>query len=139
MRKVLTIDPGRTTGVCLGIYQGGRNYEIERCWEVVWEQRFAFVQSIAEIKPDVLVVEAFRLYAHKSQQQIGSDFPSVQLIGAIEYVAYHANIPLIYQMPSNISQTAILDRHLPLVQGSEHKKDAYKHLRYFCITKGPKL
>lgn len=142
MTIIIAFDPGETTGVAVGQHTGGRDFDLIESWEIPWERRTTVHDALEEFRPNFIVVESFRLYAHKARQQIGSHFPSVRVIGMIELSAHLWGLgELFFQTPSLISQVKI-PRELEVentFSGSEHRKDAYKHLRYFVLSKGPKL
>lgn len=127
------IDPGGTTGLCLVEWDGGRDYRVIQSLEYPWTARFAIPDWVVASKPDVVVMEAFHLYAHEAQNQIGSDFPSCQVIGAVEYLLYEYKMlgRLVYQPAFNTKGVKIPKDHEAVIGGSEHRKDAYKHLRYY--------
>jgi hypothetical protein len=140
MKKILAVDPGLTTGLAYGVHQGGRDFLFTRSEEMKWDDRFDLYRLLQEWCPSIIVCESFRLYAHKSKQQIGSEFPSVRIIGILELSAHLLALPEpVFQPPSIRQNVRIPDEHLPRVQGSEHRKDSYQHLRYFVLTRGPKL
>jgi hypothetical protein len=131
--KITIIDPGVTTGVCQLLYLGKRDFEVICVVEVPWERRFALREYIAGVHH--IVIERFALYASHKDQMVNNTFPSVQVIGICE--AYMNELDMLdavtYQPASSMTQVAILPHHEYLVRGSEHKKDAYKHGRYFIL------
>lgn len=56
---------------------------------------------IKEHKPDIIVIESYKLFGHKAKQQSGSSLETPQLIGFIEMVAFKNKIDLFFQDPSN--------------------------------------
>jgi len=140
MKRILGIDPGRTTGyVDIDLHENGE-FEVVDTAEIVWEARFQIPDFInpsantfdAPHLPDAIVVESFRLYPHKARSQIGNDFPSSQVIGIIELALYQNNIidRIVRQPASSISRVKIF-HDLP---ASEHIRDAYKHARLYIVT-----
>lgn len=144
--KILAFDPGRTTGACL-IRTNDRGFEVVRAVEIPWENRFretmALVSSMYQFPTDkpqpqiAIVIENFRLRRGRAVEQSGSDFPSSQVLGAIGAWAYMWDLTdkIALQEPSVIGRVQILPEHEVHVKGSEHKKDAYKHARYYFITR----
>jgi len=137
--RLLGIDPGRTTGICIANDNDG--LIVEHVEEVLWDDRFMFLsllRTLADasgpLQLSAIVVESFHLYQHRAKQQVGSDFPSVQVIGIVEAAAFlyaSSTCPIIYQPASSIARTEVLPQHKLSVGGSEHTKDAYKHVRYY--------
>jgi hypothetical protein len=101
--------------------------------EIPWSARFSGVQAVLA-HADHIVVESFRLYASRAQDQINNSFPSAQVIGIIDTWAwmYNKYEKIVEQPASDIGRTVVLPQHLAAIgTGSEHKKDAYKHVRRF--------
>jgi len=141
MIRILAFDPGRTTGVSrITVIDRSDKFVLDFSREIDWAERFESVNNILrEIGPeDVIVTEAFRLFPHKATAQIGSDFPSSQVIGIIEALCFTLQLNpnnIIYQVPGDITKVAVLDQDLPLVAGSPHRIDSYRHARLFFLKK----
>lgn len=149
--KIIAIDPGRTTGVVIGA-AGTRNNPAElqllEAFEIHWPHRLvqldALFANMLEPRPEAeavaieaVVIESFHLYGHKAQSQIGNEFPSVRVIGAVEMMCFQWRISerIKFQSASEIARVQIpagYDQHLH----SEHTKDAFKHFRLYCIKQG---
>lgn len=132
----LAIDPGQTTGICIGEVTGKFQFGISQCIEVPWDNRFEGVtEAIRAINPDFVVMERFRVYAHKAADLVGSENPSSQIIGIVElYLWQRGQLDnLYYQNASERVATKVLPAHAELVKGSDHKRDAYQHFRTFII------
>jgi hypothetical protein len=135
---ILAFDPGKTTGYCrLKVSGDGTEFAIVEAQEISWLERLPTLFNIiasAESGSNV-VIEAFRLFPHKASAQIGSDFPSSQVIGTIETFCFisHERLTIEYQQPGDISRVQVLERDLPHVAGSPHKIDAYRHARLYFL------
>lgn len=94
--------------------------------------------------PDVVVIESYKLFGHKSKQQIGSILETPQMIGYLEMVCWELNIPVIYQDPSTklrhtdeiLTKLEILTKHgnKHYYKGEStnlHMRDALRHNIYF--------
>lgn len=131
--RITVIDPGVTTGVCQLRYLGKRDFEIICVVEVKWERRFSLREYIQGVHH--IVIERFALYESKKSDMVNNEFPSVRIIGICE--AYMNELDMLdavtYQPAAVMSNVAVLPQHEYLVKGSEHKKDAYKHGRYFIL------
>ena len=139
MRMYLGIDPGETTGVCVA-YSSGDELIVSEAFELTWESRFQLLPLVSILSEQSatqldIVVESFHLYKHRAQQQVGSYFPSVRVIGILETAAWASKIlnRIIYQSASDIARVTVLPQHAKIVGGSEHTKDAYKHIRYHYV------
>jgi hypothetical protein len=112
------------------------------------EYWFAHKELIEKQFPDYVVIESYRLFGHKSKEQIGSSLETPQLIGYLEMVCYEMNIPTFLQDPSTKSRHAddvlvksgVIERkgsvtHPKYYYRGEltnlHQRDALRHELYF--------
>lgn len=160
---ILAIDPGRTTGVCILQTNDSKcGFEVVTALEMPWESRFELLKTLIDgtfldqekpQPPEAVVVESFALRSNRAIEQTGSDFPSSQIIGIVEAFLWMETFKaeprksfdfpresglqgfnrLHFQQPSVFSRVAIEPEHVVWVEGSEHKKDAYRHARYYYI------
>lgn len=110
-RRILAVDPG---GVHVGMAEFGDD-GCTRAWELTPAEAPGYVRE-AILDPrdpiDVLVIEEFRLYPWLAAQQTYSDFPTVQLIGALKLVwatgggqwwgAEGGELPILAMQPATI-------------------------------------
>lgn len=138
---VLGVDPGKTTGVCM--LRTGKTIEVIMAEQIPWETRLEDFWALLTATfreelpvPQYIVVENFRLRPGRAMEQVGSTFPSVEIIGLIEAFGYVTKnfFQIVYQEPGAISRVAILPEHAHFFTGLQHAADAYKHARYFCVT-----
>jgi hypothetical protein len=138
--RIVSFDPGERTGFCEALVSKDDGIQIVKTCMIVWSERFTVgrrLQGTMEAPlPDAIVVEAFALYSFRAKQQVGSTFPSAQVIGIIETYAYQLGVldKVHFQMASMISRVRILPEHATLIGRTEHERDAYKHLRYYVVT-----
>ncbi len=143
MQRIVAVDPGQTTGWAEGVFNPNtREWDVRDVKEIAWEERFLMRLLLTSsdgpepLLPSYIICERFILYPYKAKQQIGSEFPSVRVIGTLE--AYLEQLGLLslltFQNASVRERVQVLPQHAHLVVGSEHKKDAYQHLRYFIVT-----
>lgn len=136
MTTIIGIDPGRTTGF-VRLYATEAGLVVQQAHEIPWNDRFSLLDILAfcgSLSPLHVVVESFRLYEDKARDQIGNDFPSVQVIGIVEAGLYRAGILscLHYQSASLKMRVKIVhENELP---ASPHVRDAYQHARYFYVV-----
>lgn len=141
MTRMVAFDPGLTTGFIDVDVSDDGGFRVVKSCEIAWSSRFSIGELLQwnEVvpQPSAIVVEKFTLYAHRSKDQIGSDFPSAQVIGIIETYAHQLGLLDVvhYQMASVMSMVRILPEHYPYLIKSEHARDAYKHMRYFIVTR----
>jgi hypothetical protein len=102
-------------------------------------------QIITLYQPDYVVMEGFRLYGAKANEQINSEFETPQLIGIIKMVCYDLKIPLTIQFASEVktrwSEDVLVAKGiLELKNGlylwngqrtNQHKRDSLKHALHF--------
>lgn len=144
--RVAAFDPGQTTGAILVDVHKRDISVILGAWEIEWVDRLSIVPLLASMftssygssKPqslDAIVVESFSLYAHKARQQIGSDFPSVRVMGIIEVAAdLQSALGRIRFLPPSCKKGVKILHQLPITN-SEHVKDAYQLARYYACTR----
>lgn len=150
--SALALDPGQTTGAAIGRVKVENNLmadiDLVLSSEVVWERRFDGLSYLMNFIPyDVIICEDFRLYKTKATAQINSRFPSSQLIGVIEYLAWERNLPVVFQLAAVRGRVKVPQSILPELGGvtrggkpsSQHRYDAYQHLRYYSATMAAKL
>lgn len=96
------------------------------------------------IIPDVVVIEDYKLFGHKSKQQIGSSLETPQLIGYLEMVCWKHNIPVVYQSPSSkgrhaddvLVKTGVLEKrgnkhYFDGKPTNLHQRDSLRHYLFF--------
>lgn len=92
--------------------------------------------------PEAVVIEGYKLYAHKAKEQHWSDLETPQLLGYLKMVCHLHGFPCKIQYASEakfkFSDTAlralgILDDKLRMDERATntHKRDALRHLLYF--------
>ena len=140
MHRIFSFDPGRTTGYCsIDVQDDGKDFSVVRCGEIEWSERMPALHGILydSLMPTYVVIESFRLFPHKARAQIGSQFPSARVIGAIEAMVHLLGIGeenIKFQEPGDIVKVVVPERDLLYVAGSPHKVDAYRHAR-LCFLK----
>lgn len=135
------VDPGKTTGICVAervaVANPGHPFEVLYTAEIMWETRIHELRELFQVYNDIeaIVVESFRLYPHAAQSQIGSDFPSVRVIGTIETVLEISDIaaPIVF-LPASIHKRVLIPEWLPHYS-SAHVRDAYALVKYYYLTK----
>jgi len=141
---VLAIDPGGTTGVVLAEMKpkdpnGFWDFDVVWAEEVLWEDRINELReifcSVSDLDIKAVIVETFQLYAHAARSQINSTFPAVQVIGVVQVLAEEFGLTskLVWQQPSARSRVRVLPHHKDAVKLSDHKRDAYRHARYWIV------
>jgi hypothetical protein len=92
----------------------------------------AFVEKYG--KPDVIVVEDFRLWRWKAQKQSGSNMPASKVIGKIELWARMHNIPVVMQKPQDKDMGAKWSGiKTPGNHDQSHHIVAYNHAVFYLV------
>jgi hypothetical protein len=138
---VIGIDPGHTTGFVKACLHDNDRIEVVDAQEIAWESRFDLIPllkcyvGLAQPAYDAVVMESFNLFSWKAEAQIGSAFPSAQIIGIADTALYLAGTQhMLHMLPpavkARISLARIQDARW---QKSEHLKDAVKLIRYYIV------
>ena len=140
---LLAFDPGEVTGCC--VFKDGKPVEFRQLPTVNKKTRdyeWSIIEEfIDEIKPDAVIIENYRIYAHKLEQHSSSDVPTLQLIGAIKYMLFKRNIPYKLQMAQQ-AKGFVTDAKLKEWGmwdiGHKHARDACRHCVYYLVSQKPK-
>lgn len=124
--RVMGFDPGNSTGICIAGKGDLLTYLIKNNLKAIHD-------CMQKVKPDIVVIEDFRLYANKAREQIGSDFYTVRVIGAIELTAKLMDVPYVKQGASIKNFTRLEGCPSP---ACIHEQDAYRHVWYYAKKKG---
>lgn len=139
---LLALDPGEVTGCC--VFKDGKPVEFRQLPTVNKKTRdyeWSIIEEfIDEIKPDAVIIENYRIYAHKLEQHSSSDVPTLQLIGAIKYMLFKRNIPYKLQMAQQ-AKGFVTDAKLKEWGmwdiGHKHARDACRHCVYYLVSLKP--
>lgn len=131
---ILAVDPGDTTGWAILGYYGGQLWD---SGQLPLKEMQEFINNLDPTGCKGIVYEDFRLYAHKTKQQIGSRFGAVQIIGALESYGYRNELVRVRQ-PARV--LAIAEKWSGVKQPTNHKLshhvDAYNHGFYHLCRIG---
>lgn len=138
--KIAGIDPGRKkTGMALLEIRDADVMCLGAAEARTLEEVLEYLDSW---RPDVIVIEAFRLYPWKSQALIWDSMLPSQIIGAIKaWVAKKEGV-LVLEQPASMRKIA--QRHTreiekaPMFRGKPHAKDALRHAMWYVISRYPK-
>lgn len=123
---VLALDPGKTTGWSIW-----KNREL-----IQWGQ--ASPQEVCKIMENfngLIVYERFILRKSAASAMIGSEFGTVQLIGAIRYIALKKGLSIIGQTPAQRKwfDNEKLKRYGVYKKGQQHAVDSIRHALYYFV------
>ena|SRR3990167_5816485 len=158
--RIVSFDPGKTTGVCcLATSSWPPNPSTTFTTNIadddyedlmaVWKRLCIFqplgetaVYSLPYQPPPAsmglaIVIESFRLFPDKARAQIGSDFPSSQVIGQLKLLAYQTGLTtcLHFQNPDIQTMWPVnkLKKFGYTFSGmTAHETSALKHAIHYC-------
>ena len=138
--KIIGIDPGETTGVCVWRYPQEQHsvvplrmdsFDLQTLELPLWK---GLDKLLVDQQPDIVVYENFRLFSHKANQKKWSEFPTVQTIGVIKYLCDLHNIKLVKQSPKD--KALYSDKRLKELnlydKRSPHERDAIRHALFWA-------
>ena len=144
---LFAIDPGKTTGICVAEwYPHDLTFRVTVSLDVPWDGQKDITDAIIELAREygrtqmTVLIESFNLRKNKAQALIGSDFPSIEIIGRVRECCERIGVDMIRQAPACTAKVHILDQHRDVIdyRSSEHRRDAYKHLRYYVVSQWSK-
>lgn len=127
---MLALDPGETTGWALFV-----GHRLVKAGEFKVTSSLLFDHLLLHEKPQQLVIENYKVYAHRAAQHIGSEVPTIQYIGMLKYLAAVYDIPLTLQMAFQAKKFVTDNRlvDLGLWHTSKHARDAIRHGVYWIL------
>jgi hypothetical protein len=133
----LAVDPGNSTGIAGFDEQGQLMYKkILRSLDDFMEWLSEF-ETRPEDWPKVVICEDYRIFAKRAKSHIGSQVPTVQVIGMLKREAKRWKAEFVLQ-PSSILSIAVLwsGVSLPSQHDISHDIAAYNHGVYYLISHG---
>ena len=137
-------DPGETTGYAILEVVSPRVLKTVRTCCLVEHEEFSSLTNEFDYRlPVIVVIEAFRLYAHKAESQIGSYFPAAEKAGVIKFICWMTGVKWIEQMASCKFPFANLKTIKEVIPDfekpkTEHEIDAIRHGLYWWFNTGIK-
>lgn len=144
MTTILAIDPGEVHCGLAYFEDDDSDWHLVSSWELdPWECVWTAFRMIAEDGLDFLVVEEFRLYPWKSQQQGFSQIKTIEVIGVLRFLHRRAmelghECEWEEQGASIKKPTAGITNAKgikPMSKSNKHMKDAQLHGWYFIMKK----
>lgn len=131
--KLLAIDPGGMNGVA---WWDEDNYQLAGFNQVKIDDFTIWLENHVP-KPDVIVIEDFRLRKGKALQQSGSNMPASQVIGMVDSYCKRNGIKMVKQ-PAYILATAVQMSQMPLPKdhSKSHWVSAYNHGFWYLVQNG---
>jgi len=144
---VIAIDPGDVhCGMALGITGTNGQFACIKAWEATPDECADYVAGwLLSGELEALVIEKFNLYADKAKEQIGSEFPTVQLIGVLRYLVrvagleadkqgrYRARLAMYGADTKKSLRAQLQARKIALLPAeADHARDAQLHLWHYA-------
>lgn len=140
--RVLTLDPGESTGWCLGtISSEPQKTLVPIVGGTCARNHIEVAELIESIHPDILVFERFNLYPGMAKSLSWNSFYPCEVIGVIRYTCDRLKIRYVEQAPgvkkfSGYTTKATTPGWSTLKETgeqrvTEHTWDALLHLHYF--------
>lgn len=136
--KVLAIDPGERAGYATGHIEDGRLELLT--YGIADLKTMALKTHEVAGDYDVLVIESYRISANHVKHHIGSEVPTLQLIGALRLCAWlNPRVKLVTQGPATKTTAdrimptelqAVIDA-APAAHDDAHHTDAIRHLAFY--------
>jgi hypothetical protein len=130
--KYLSIDPGKSNGIC----GYDVKYYLMFMLTLPADNITKFLHQFDKV--DICILEDYKLFPNKAQQQVYSDMETSRVIGRVETWAELKDVKLIKQ-PSSIKPTGyawIGEKPLPKSNPSNHSLDAHVHFIYWAVKNG---
>jgi hypothetical protein len=129
--RVLAVDPGETVGWALF-----QDLELTNVGQFPIGPLEDLDYFVTEQRPDVMVVENYRIYASRAAQHVGSEVNTAQYVGILKFIGSIYQIPVTLQMAHQakgwVSDKRLRD--LGLFQtGKRHANDAIRHGVYWLL------
>ena len=136
-KRLLCLDPGKTTGWCL--FEDGHLTKwghVENCFDDKNIDATKLYDLFAEIQPDFILYEDYKVYSHKLDRHSFNPVFTVRLIGVIETYCQVEGVATHKQMATTAKNFCTDDK---LKQwgfwqsGMKHARDAIRHGCYFLL------
>lgn len=137
-QAVVAIDPGDVhCGMALGIVSTSGQFVCTRAWEATPGECADEVAGwLLAGELQAVVVERFSLYADKAATQVGSSFPTAELIGVLKYLVRVAGSASIAIQGADIKKSMraqLAARGIKLLPAeADHARDAQLHLWHYA-------
>lgn len=124
-------------GIDPGVHSGVTGYDerlhLQFMMNVHEEDITLFINCFDKLKK--VIMEDFRLYSNKAQEQINSKMETTRVIGRIEAVCKIKNVPIVLQMPSvKTTGYRYIGKTRPTVKKKQNPMDAHVHFMYWAVT-----
>lgn len=137
--RLLALDPGETTGVCVIDVAADSVKVIDVSQVKTWPIEnavYAFTNLYDKYTPDFMVHELYRVYDWKSDEHKWSSVNTVQVIGALKCISLQRQVGW-HDQSAQIAKNFCTDDFLRKVNfyhpGLKHGRDAVRHACYYVL------
>ena len=135
-KQILCFDPGHTTGWAL-FHKG----QLEDSGQIDTTSMQACLENAQPIfhlcKPEIVVMEDYRVYKWRQKQHVGSEMLTTRIIGGLEILALQDFVDQIIKQPAHVAKQFCTDQKLKdwgyYQPGLRHARDAVRHGCYFIM------
>ncbi len=133
--SILSFDPGHTTGWASyfdGILTDSGQIDttsISACLDSAQPLFHTY-------KPNVVVMEDYRVYKWRAKEHIGSPMLTTRIIGCLETLAIQDFVNFVIKQPAHIAKNFCTDRKLKewgYYDQGKHARDAIRHGCYYIL------
>lgn len=130
--RILAIDPGGMNG--LAWFK--EDYQLEGFAQVKLDDLVLWLEN-HEPKPELVILEDYRLWKHKALQQSGSNMPASRGIGHVESYCTRNRIKLVKQSPQVLEPAQKMSQmKMPSDHSQSHWVSAYNHAYWYMVKQG---
>lgn len=134
--SLVAFDPGHTTG-----WAAFRDGELITSGQIDTTSIGAALENAPPIlhtyKPEVVVMEDYRVYKWRQKHHVGSELLTTQVIGALELLALQDFVPEVVKQPAHVAKQFCTDAKLKewgyYNSGEKHARDAIRHGCYWYL------
>ena len=137
---LLSLDPGETTGYSVFKCNGMQAPNLEEQGQLDTKDEYNAANNLEilfdRIKPNHIVYEDYKVYAHKTESHANADLFTPQVIGMIKFLCIRRGI-----LPSKhmavLAKGFVTDDKLKAwgfyIKGKRHARDAIRHAIYYML------
>jgi len=133
-------DPGNTIGVAAFNSYGdcvAKSQLKVGGLDLYFEQLQKFIVDNPERRPEVFIIEDYRVFQHKAKIHIGSRLETARISGAIEAFARRNIIEIVFQPANILGITQMWSGiRMPSNHAESHKIAAFLHGYHYLYKKG---
>lgn len=135
-KHILCFDPGHTTG-----WAYFSTAQLLACGEIDTTSILNCIENAQPLfhthKPEIVVMEDYRIYSWRQKQHVGSEMLTTRIIGSLETQAIQDFVNHVVKQPAHVAKGFCDDRKLKewamYEIGQKHARDAIRHGCYYIL------